>query len=102
MRYAVWMFLLGIALGGCDEAPDYDSLELVEVSGKVTLDGQPLAGAAVRFEGPPGRFSSGTTDTQGMFRLMYDSNQAGCMPGEKTVRITKLEVAEGGEEGGAI
>lgn len=101
MRYAAWLLVAGLLLAGCDDAPDYGSLNLVSVTGKVTLDAQPLAGATVRFEGPPGRFSSGATDAAGVYRLMYDSNQAGCTPGEKTVRITKLEVAEG-EEGGTI
>ena len=93
------VFLLGgVGLCGCEQATDYSSLDLVDVTGKVTLDGQPLAGATVRFEGPPLRFSEGVTDAEGKYKLMYDSNQAGCTPGEKTVRITSGAASEEGAD----
>jgi hypothetical protein len=101
MRVAMLPMTL-VLLAGCEEVTDYGSLNLVDVTGQVTLDAQPLAGATVRFEGPPGRFSSGQTDATGFYRLMYDSNQAGCSPGEKVVRITQAAAAEGAEEGGAL
>ena len=84
---------------GCDRPTDYSSLELVDVTGRVTMDGQPLAGATVRFEGPPNRFADGVTDADGKYRLMYDSSQAGCTPGEKVVRIVQGPVGEGSDEG---
>jgi hypothetical protein len=102
MRIAVVIIGLALPLAGCETPADYGSLDLVEVTGKVTLDSQPLEDATVRFEGPPGRFSTGQTDAAGVYRLMYDSAQAGCTPGEKVVRITKLAAAEGGEEEGVI
>ncbi len=96
-------FLAALAtflLAGCEPPTDYSSLELVDVTGQVTMDGQPLAGATVRFEGPPNRFAEGKTDAEGQYRLMYDSNQAGCLPGEKTIRIVLGSVGEGSDEGG--
>jgi hypothetical protein len=92
----------GLLLAGCERPADYSDLELVEVTGKITLDGQSLAGVTVRFEGPPNRFADGLTDTEGKYRLMYDSNQAGCTPGEKVVRILPGVVGEGGEEGSVL
>jgi hypothetical protein len=97
------MLLLGL-LAGCEAPTDYSELELLDVTGKVTLDDRPLAGVTVRFEGPPNRFADGVTDAQGAYRLMYDSNQPGCLPGEKVVRILPGNVGEGSEGGdeGAI
>jgi hypothetical protein len=77
---------------------DYSGLGLVDVTGKVTMDGQPSPGVTVRFEGPPNRWAEGKTDAEGKYRLMYDSNQAGCMPGEKVVRIMSGSVGEGSDE----
>jgi hypothetical protein len=93
--------LAAFMLAGCESPTDYSSLELVDVTGKVTMDGQPLAGATVRFEGPPNRFADGMTDAAGQYRLMYDSNQPGCMPGEKIVRIVRGSLGEGSDEGGS-
>jgi hypothetical protein len=55
----------------------------------VTLDGQPLAGALVRFEDADRSGSEGITDGGGNYRLMYDSEHPGCRPGAKTVRVTQ-------------
>jgi hypothetical protein len=96
---SVWRLIAVATLGllvlsGCEDPTDYGSLNLVDVTGKITLDGQPLSGVTVRFEGPPLRFSEGITDAEGKYRLMYDSNQTGCTPGEKVVRVMR-----GGGEG---
>lgn len=101
-RARISVLCLGLLFAGCEPATDYSDLNLVDVTGRVTMDGQPLAGATVRFEGPPNRFADGLTDTQGKYRLMYDSNQPGCMPGEKIVRIMAGAVGEGAEEGAAL
>ncbi len=91
-----------LLLVGCEAGTDYSGLGLVDVTGKVTLDGAPLPGVTVRFEGPPNRFADGKTDAEGNFRLMYDSNQAGCLPGEKKVRIMSGSVGEGSDEGAPV
>lgn len=86
--------LLWGLLPGCAGRPvDYRSLGLVPVSGVVTLDGQPLAGAAVLFESAERSFSSGTTDKAGRYQLSYSSEQRGVKPGRKTVRIRTRPVA---------
>jgi len=85
------MSVLVAALAGCGDRAGYDKLNLVEVTGKVTLDGSPLVGARVRFEGADGAGADATTDASGSYRLMYDSEHPGCTPGSKTVRITTAD-----------
>ncbi len=74
---------------GCDATgADYSQLELVNVSGQVTLEDQPLEGAVVTFESPDGQFSYGLTDANGNYSLRLDSVKSGVTPGPKTVRIS--------------
>ena len=84
---AVWC----LTHAGCGGGAGYDQLNLVEVTGKVTLDGSPLANARIRFEGTDGLSAEAVTDAAGSYRLMYDSEHAGCTPGAKTVRITTAD-----------
>ena len=58
------------------------------VTGKVTLDGQPLEGADLEFQPEEGSPSYGTTDDDGEYDLMYTRDKRGAMLGEHTVRIT--------------
>jgi hypothetical protein len=96
-----WIAYLGMALvtmnvAGCT-GDGYAELGLVEVTGRVTLDGQPLPGAKVSFESDDKRTSIGITDSAGQYKLMYDSQTPGVTPGSKTVRITLADAdAEGG------
>lgn len=92
--------LLSAGCGGSINA-DYSKLDLVEVSGTVTLDGQPLSGATVAFEAPDRTFSSGVTDASGHYTLMFNTEKSGCLTGQKTVRIkfvTDSETPEGETE----
>jgi hypothetical protein len=78
-----------LAGAGCGETgADYSKVELFSVSGKVTLDGQPLADAVVTFDAPDGQFAYGLTDVSGAYSLRLDSVRSGCTPGPKTVRIS--------------
>jgi hypothetical protein len=97
-QFVLAAVLAGGLLVGCEGRMDYESLGLVNVTGRVTMDGRPLSGVTVRFEGPPNRFADGKTDSDGKYVLMYDSNQAGCLPGEKVVRIMQGGVGEGSDE----
>ncbi|MBA4030446.1 MAG: hypothetical protein C0478_06085 [Planctomyces sp.] len=76
---------------------DYSSLGLCSVTGKVTLDGQPIEGVTITMS-PPDSFtgSFGRTDTNGFYRMMYNSEQAGVTEGEKVVRLSTANV--GAEE----
>jgi hypothetical protein len=81
--------LLLLLLAGCAAAPraDYSNLELINVTGQVTLDGIALSGARIEFESPDTTRSTATTDARGRYRLMFDSEKSGCLPGTKIVRI---------------
>ncbi len=93
--------LLGIS--GCSgSAPEIEGREKTfPVTGTVTLDGNPLAGATVTFHGPmvgkggkPGLSAVGTTDADGKFRLTtYEAND-GAAAETYQVSITKVEAVE--------
>jgi len=87
------------ALGGCGGGPDF-----VPVTGRVMLDGKPLAHALVAFnpsapEGKivaPGPGSMGITDEQGRYVLKVvgtDGRTDGAVVGEHRVRISTSGVA---------
>jgi len=84
------IFTLAVSpLAGCgDSGADYSKVELLAVSGKISLDGQPLADAVVTFDAPDGQFAYGLTDASGSYSLRLDSEKSGCTPGPKTVRIS--------------
>jgi len=82
-RFTLVLLLAGCA--GCGQSGP----EVAPVSGRVTLDGQPLASADVSFQ-PDGaqRASSGRTNAEGRYQLMYKRGQPGALVGEHTVRIS--------------
>lgn len=87
---------------------DYGKVTLVNVSGTVTLDGQPLAGAVVTFENQEtGTMSFARTNSSGSYTLQFDSEKDGVTPGRKLVRfsttrtILGLRGEDGAEEGEA-
>jgi hypothetical protein len=70
----------------------------VKVEGKVTLDGQPLAGAAVTFiplDMELLRPAHGVTGSDGYFRLTTFKPNDGAMPGEYKIIVKKEKVEEG-------
>lgn len=84
-------------LCGCSKGKN--SYKLAPVSGVVTLDGKPLANAAVVFEPiPPERVrpedlaapvSTGITDANGRYELIVaHTGEKGAVPGRHRVRIT--------------
>lgn len=85
--------LLGLTLcvaGGCSQGPqaDYSKLGLVEVSGTVTLDGEPLPQAAIFFVNEADNTHSyGVTDAQGYYSMMLNNQKSGVIPGTKRVEI---------------
>ena len=70
--------------GGCGTTGP----ELVPVSGRVTLDGQPLPGARIMFQPEAtGSPSYGSTDRDGRYELGYKRGVQGAMIGWHIVRI---------------
>lgn len=64
-------------------------VDLGDVHGIVTVDGQPLGGALVQFlpQGG-GRSSQGRTDPDGSYQLSYTARDTGALVGESKVMIT--------------
>ncbi len=87
-------FLLTCAysiVSGCSNGPqpDYSNLGLVEVSGRVTLDGQPLPNAAIFFVNEADKTHCyGVTDEVGKYAMMLNNQKSGVIPGTKRVEIT--------------
>jgi hypothetical protein len=94
MRSRLWLACaLLLPAVGCDSKAKF-----VPVSGKVTLDGKPLANATVSFQpvAKPGAVdagagSTGKTNVNGEFTLMAATGQKGAIVGKHRVMITKVE-----------
>jgi hypothetical protein len=85
----IFAYLLSIMMPGCSRGP---SVHYVE--GTVTLDGQPLEGATVKFEPLDGGMpAAGLTDGKGVYRLnpLRAKPQTGTTTGGYAVGIHKYE-----------
>ena len=84
---AAWLMLLAALLSGCGGSGP----EVVPVSGRVTLDGAPLAGARIRFqpEASGGSPSYGTADQDGHYELGYKRGQPGALIGWHSIRVER-------------
>jgi len=71
--------------------------ELADVSGVITLDGEPLANAGIMFQPEFGRPAFATTDSQGGYSLRYSEGSKGGAIGTNYVYI-RTEI--GSEDGG--
>ena len=89
------VLLLGCARDGRSMI-DYSNVDLAEVSGVITLDGQPLPYAQVYFRDVERDvLSFALTDRNGRYKLMFNTYKSGIEPGEKAVQIW---TARGGPE----
>ncbi len=91
------MFVLfGISLIGlgCGRQGS-DQPDLGYVQGTVTLDGKPLVGVIVVFTPEKGRQSTGLTDVDGKYNLMYMYHSKGAKLGKHTIGFASAEAAEG-------
>ncbi len=79
-------FVLLVVLGGCGPM----QLPLGEVTGSVTLDGQPLSQAKVTFQPQQGAAASGITDAAGRYTLGTRKPQDGAVIGRHRVTITPV------------
>ncbi|GEM_PF-366838 len=74
---------LAISVSGCSKSDP----RFARVSGRVTLDGKPLAGVVVEFQPEKGSPSYGVTDQQGRYWLRFSHEQGGALIGPHIVRI---------------
>ena len=95
--------ILGLATCGCGP----NGPNVAEVTGTVTLDGQPLEGAEIEFQpidipnGSPS-YSINRTGPDGEYSLQYNDTLKGAMVGEHKVRITTFQQISTDEGGGEI
>ncbi len=83
LRYSYCLLLI-VLVGGCGKSGE----QVAPVSGRVTLDGQPLGTADILFQ--PGDMkppSSGRTDKDGRYTLGYKRGVPGALVGQHLVRI---------------
>lgn len=87
----VLICLVGLAmLAGCGGGDG-----LAPVKGRVLLDGQPVAGAAVMFEPEGGGVpATGVTDASGEFSLATSGKGAGATLGKNGVSVSKQVAAQ--------
>jgi hypothetical protein len=84
-----------IALGCVIGCGSKNPLGVVKVTGKVTMDGQPVSGAQITFipkSGGSGTLCGATTDSEGVYSLMTPSagEAKGAVPGEYEITIIKI------------
>ncbi len=96
LQAAVLSVLVGVA--GCTQATRREGPELVKVTGMVSLDGQPLEGAHIRFSPESkGPAAFAISDKRGRFELRTFDPGDGAVPGKYAISVTK-DVTEGGME----
>jgi hypothetical protein len=97
MKFVIVFVVCFACMAGCG-----GSSPVVPVEGAVTLDGKPLADAAIAFSPAkataPGPYMA-TTDAQGHYALgFHDDPGGGAAPGEYTVIITTVKPTGGMED----
>lgn len=83
------ILVIAVVSAGCGP----EGVELVDVSGIVTLDGAPLPHAHVTFSDADGggrRGAAASTNQDGFYYLRYSELRDGIEPGKYQVRITTL------------
>lgn len=96
LSYPMYLTLI-VLFAGCGIAPqaDYGAVELIQATGTITLDGEPLPDAVVTFDSEDGQFSYALTDDSGSYRLNFDSVMKGVTPGKKIIRISTTRKVTG-------
>ena len=92
---------LTLFASGCSStsSPDYSDLGLVDVSGRVLLDGKPMPNVEVRLvTAEDGIYSYGVSDSDGRYALMFDSRTRGIIPGKKQVVVVNASAGEKGSQ----
>lgn len=90
-RASAVLIAMFFSAAGCGSRSD-----LASVTGKITLDGQPLANAFVVFAPTSqGTSSRGKTDAEGRYEMMFSDREKGAWIGENLVRINTGDVGSG-------
>ncbi len=89
--------LLALLLAGCGKEP---GPPLATVTGQITIDGKPVAGAGIQMiaEGPQGSVAYGSTDKDGFYEMAFGSTRTGAIVGRnKVILNSDSRVSVGGE-----
>jgi hypothetical protein len=87
-----------LTTAGCGAKADSKMPGLVPVTGTITMDGKPLAGAAVSFVGTGTTQTigaAGITDDTGKYELAVATGDKGAAAGDYKVVVNKLVMADG-------
>lgn len=93
--YRIALLLLIGFLAGCGKAPYDDGLTKHQVTGVVTVNGQPLDRVVVRFRNTNSTVTgnaaepTGSTDAEGKFALSTSGDQDGAVAGEYVVTFLR-------------
>ena len=90
--FCLLVLVASVASVGCTPS---DQPPIGRVLGKVTLDGQPLAGVIINFQPESGRASTAETDAQGNYDLVYVYGTNGAKVGNNTVSFRWPDGSEG-------
>ncbi len=89
-RYTPLVVLVAALLFvGCDRGP-----KIAQVTGVVTFDGKPVENASVSFYPSEGRASSGVTNAEGKYELVFTRGRKGALLGDHKVTITTEIIPE--------
>jgi len=88
IRRAVITSLILILSGGCGDGRP----QLVPVSGRVLIDGQPVECGNIRFTPKDYRAASGKLGAGGRFELTTYEAGDGCIPGKHAVTVNAREI----------
>jgi len=87
--------LAALCLAGCTRQ---DGPPLGRVTGRVTLDGVPVAGAGLEFIADAGGVAYGKTDASGHYQMNFGASRTGAIIGKNRVRITAGDRVAVGEK----
>ncbi|MDR0610251.1 MAG: carboxypeptidase-like regulatory domain-containing protein [Planctomycetaceae bacterium] len=95
--FVAQLCLVVFLLSGCNPATKKAPMNYVE--GIITLDGEPVSGASIRFtpkEASNGISAAGFSDKNGKYKLtsMTGDSGKGTLPGEYLVTVTKYEFTD--------
>jgi hypothetical protein len=88
LRWGFFLVLSAAVLAGCGGNPN-----LATVTGTITMDGQPLAEAFIKYiPSSGGATSYGKTSSDGTYEMMFNDNEMGAWQGENRVEIRTGDV----------
>jgi hypothetical protein len=95
LGFVIVMAAVALSASGCAEGT---ATNLVPVTGNVTMDGKPLAGASITFVGTgstPGLGGTGITDEAGNFEVSHFRAGKGLDAGDYKMLVSKTVLSDG-------